>query len=137
MKTYDVAIVGAGPAGSSLAYRLAGEGFDVVLIDKEPFPRKKICAGGLPPKVLKFLPCNISPVVQNEVFQVNISHELRDELVRSYEKVLIYTVNRERFDEFLVRQAEVAGADFLAVAPRVRSCSSVGTFIEWSQRANR
>lgn len=42
-KTFDVAIAGAGPAGSSLAIRLASSGLGVVLIDKAKFPRDKLC----------------------------------------------------------------------------------------------
>ncbi|MCG3217242.1 MAG: FAD-dependent oxidoreductase [Candidatus Heimdallarchaeota archaeon] len=39
----DVCIVGAGPAGSSTAYYLAKQGKNVVLLEKEKFPRRKIC----------------------------------------------------------------------------------------------
>lgn len=39
----DVAIVGAGPAGSTLAALLARRGLDVALIDRDRFPRDKVC----------------------------------------------------------------------------------------------
>lgn len=45
----DVVIVGAGPAGSSLAYHLATLGIDVLVLDKATFPRDKICGDGLTP----------------------------------------------------------------------------------------
>jgi 1H-pyrrole-2-carbonyl-[peptidyl-carrier protein] brominase len=38
----DVAIVGAGPAGSTAAMRLADEGIDCVIVEKLPFPRYHI-----------------------------------------------------------------------------------------------
>ena len=38
-----IAIVGAGPAGASLAIRLARADFEVVLIEREKFPRQKLC----------------------------------------------------------------------------------------------
>ncbi len=49
---HDVLIVGAGPAGSSLALRLARAGYDVALLDRSRFPRTKVCgdylsAGGV------------------------------------------------------------------------------------------
>ncbi|MEP7077083.1 MAG: FAD-dependent monooxygenase, partial [Acidobacteriota bacterium] len=47
-----VAIVGAGPAGSSLAIRLAGAGFDVSLIERERFPREKLCGEFISPECL-------------------------------------------------------------------------------------
>ena len=44
---WDVLIVGAGPAGSMTASHLASHGHKVLLIDKEAFPREKVCGDGL------------------------------------------------------------------------------------------
>ena len=52
MAIYDVAIVGAGPAGSSLAIRLADQGLDVLLLEKHIFPRDKTCGDLVSPKGL-------------------------------------------------------------------------------------
>ena len=49
MQRYDVAIVGAGPAGSSAAISLARKGYSVVLLDKALFPREKLCGDFLNP----------------------------------------------------------------------------------------
>jgi geranylgeranyl reductase family protein len=49
MKTFDVGIVGAGPAGSSTAIILARRGYSVALIDKEEFPREKLCGDFINP----------------------------------------------------------------------------------------
>ena len=43
MEAVDVAIVGAGPAGSTLAALLAARGLAVALIDRDGFPRDKLC----------------------------------------------------------------------------------------------
>lgn len=40
---WDVVIVGAGPAGSALAFRLARWGHAVLLLDRAEFPRRKPC----------------------------------------------------------------------------------------------
>ena len=52
---FDVIIVGAGPAGSSAAYFNAKEGRKVLLLDKESFPRDKICGDGVTGKSLSVL----------------------------------------------------------------------------------
>jgi geranylgeranyl reductase family protein len=49
VKRFDVAIVGAGPAGSALAISLARKGYSVVLVDKAFFPREKLCGDFLNP----------------------------------------------------------------------------------------
>jgi geranylgeranyl reductase family protein len=51
----DVAVIGAGPAGSSCAAELAAHGYSVALIDKEDFPREKTCGDGLTPQALTAL----------------------------------------------------------------------------------
>lgn len=48
----EVAIVGAGPAGSALAAHLAGRGHDVLLLDRAVFPRDKTCGDGLTPRAI-------------------------------------------------------------------------------------
>ncbi|MFN8892261.1 MAG: NAD(P)/FAD-dependent oxidoreductase, partial [Betaproteobacteria bacterium] len=45
----DVLVIGAGPAGSACAQRLASRGCHVVLADQHAFPRDKICGDGLIP----------------------------------------------------------------------------------------
>jgi len=50
--TYDIAIVGAGPAGSSLAIRLAQAGKRVLLVEKDKFPRQKLCGEFISPECL-------------------------------------------------------------------------------------
>ena len=44
-KIYDVVIAGAGPAGASAAYELAGQGASVLMLDAKKFPRYKTCGG--------------------------------------------------------------------------------------------
>ena len=47
-----ILIVGAGPAGASLAIRLARENFRVTLIEREKFPREKLCGEFVSPECL-------------------------------------------------------------------------------------
>lgn len=43
MSSYDIAVIGAGPAGSAAAITAARAGQRVLLIDKDEFPRHKVC----------------------------------------------------------------------------------------------
>ena len=47
---YDVLIVGGGPAGTSAAIRLARSGARVLLLEKERFPRHKLCGEFVSPE---------------------------------------------------------------------------------------
>jgi geranylgeranyl reductase family protein len=49
MRSCDVVIIGAGPAGSSSAISLARLGYSVALLDKEQFPREKLCGDFINP----------------------------------------------------------------------------------------
>jgi menaquinone-9 beta-reductase len=53
--TYDVVIVGGGPAGSATAIRLARRGHHVILLDREQFPRAKPCGECLNPAAVREL----------------------------------------------------------------------------------
>ena len=54
---FDVAVVGAGPAGATAAARLGQAGLRVLLLDKaKAFPREKPCGGGITARALTRLP---------------------------------------------------------------------------------
>jgi len=49
MANYDVIVIGAGPAGSASAILLAQKGYRVALLDREKFPRDKVCGEFISP----------------------------------------------------------------------------------------
>src|SRR5438094_9275565 len=67
MERFDVAVIGAGPAGSTAAYRLARSRARVLLIDKVRFPRDKPCGGGLTMRAVRQLPFSVEPVVEDRI----------------------------------------------------------------------
>ena len=53
--TYDVAVIGGGPAGCSAAIALAGRGLRVVVVEAKPYPHDKLCGEFLSPECARLL----------------------------------------------------------------------------------
>src|SRR4051794_22635428 len=111
MRSFDVAIVGAGPAGSTAAYRLATAGRRVLLVDRARFPRDKPCGGGVTLRAARLLPFSIDPVVEDVVQRVELGLRYGHRCTRTGRGPLVYMTQRRRLDEFLLRRAEAAGAE--------------------------
>ncbi len=60
LRSADVVVVGGGPAGSAAAQRLKAAGTQVIVLDKEHFPRLKLCAGWITPEVVRDLQLDIA-----------------------------------------------------------------------------
>ncbi|AMR26309.1 hypothetical protein A0257_03820 [Hymenobacter psoromatis] len=73
---YDVAIVGAGPAGTACALALRGSGLRVVLLDKAVFPRDKICGDAIPGHALKALR-QLDPIYTEALWQLQPRDDVR------------------------------------------------------------
>jgi len=105
----EVAIVGAGPAGSTLAALLARRGVSVALIDRDTFPRDKLCG--------EFLSYDALPVLDAlGVVLPDAPHITRCRVVsrhRTYDFDLPHAargVSRMLLDDLLFRTAVAAGA---------------------------
>ena len=112
----DVAVVGGGPAGSSCAWALRRAGADVVVIDSAAFPRQKVCAGWITPRlfgVLGFDPAEYraAGLILQDVhgFRTGIIGDRRAVDTR-YGEVVSYVIRRVEFDNFLLRRS---GAEVL------------------------
>jgi geranylgeranyl reductase family protein len=112
MERFDVAIVGAGPAGSTTAYRLARARARVLLIDKARFPRDKPCGGGLTMRAVRQLPFSVEPVVEDRITRARCRLRYGPVIERESAQVLCLMTQRRRLDAFLVEQAVEAGAEF-------------------------
>jgi geranylgeranyl reductase family protein len=111
-KRVDVAVIGAGPAGSLAAYWLADAGASVVLLDRARFPRDKPCGGGLTARAVRMLPFSVEPVVEDRVDRLEIGFNYGRRFVRRSEAPLVFMTQRRRLDAFLVERASDAGAQF-------------------------
>jgi geranylgeranyl reductase family protein len=117
---FDLIVVGAGPAGSTLAREMSRRGARVLLLDRARFPRDKACGGGVTLRAARLLPLDLTPVVERTVFRAYVSLRHGPGFVRSYPEPLTYMTQRRCLDSFLAEQAAEAGADF-ADGVRVRA----------------
>lgn len=77
-QTFDVVIVGAGPAGSACAIKLSESGLRVALLDKASFPRDKTCGDALSVDVINQL--------------VMLSENLAEDFKKMEDKIASYGV---------------------------------------------
>jgi geranylgeranyl reductase family protein len=117
MERFDVLVVGAGPAGSAAAMRLAHGGARVLLADRARFPRDKPCGGGLTGRALNHAPCDVSSVVEHVVDGFVLRAGYGSRLARKSNSPVILMTQRRRLDAFLAEQAAAAGAEFRDGAP--------------------
>jgi geranylgeranyl reductase family protein len=109
MKDFDVLIVGAGPAGSFAAERLAKGGARVALFDGRPEGEPKACGGGVTAKALKAWP-HLLGAVGRTVDELEMYSPSGKRLHLSLdEPFAIYS--RVAFDSYLRDRAREAGAE--------------------------
>ncbi|HET8607198.1 MAG TPA: NAD(P)/FAD-dependent oxidoreductase [Gaiellaceae bacterium] len=111
MERFDVVVIGAGPAGSAAAIRLAEAGATTLLLDRARFPRDKPCGGGLTGRALKEKPCDVSAVVEASISDLQFSVGPLRTLRHARDPVILMT-QRRRLDLHLAEQAAARGADF-------------------------
>ncbi len=122
----DVAIVGAGPAGSTAALLFARRGLRVALLDRAQFPRAKPCGDCLSPGVTPLLDrIGVLDAVQAEAparlagWRIigphggAIDSRFHDIAGPGPPVAASLALSRERFDAVLLEAAEKAGAIFL------------------------
>jgi geranylgeranyl reductase family protein len=112
VERFDAIVVGAGPAGSTAAFRLSRAGARVLLVDRERFPRDKPCGGGLTYRAVRQLPVPVDPVVEETVRRFELGFRYGKRFERRSEEPLILMTQRSRLDAHLAEQAAGAGADF-------------------------
>lgn len=114
-ETADVVVVGAGPAGSSAATVLGGQGRKVLLLEKDAFPRHKVCG--------EFLSADALPSLERigareAVLRATEERMTRGTLHLSGGRAVSFPlpeaavgISRFRLDDLLARRAREAGAD--------------------------
>lgn len=112
METSDVIIIGGGPAGSTCAGQLRRQGFDVLILDKNQFPRNKVCAGWVTPEVMQSLDIDLDDYASSRVLQpirsFRTSRIGNKDVYTEYDNVVSYGIRRSEFDHYLLERSGVA-----------------------------
>lgn len=116
--TYDVAVVGAGPAGSTAAFHLARAGLRVALVEREALPRYKTCGGGLVARALDWLPTPVTAVTDRVCHEVVVGLLPRRLTFRCRrDRPLVTMTMRAPLDRLLAETAAAAGARLMEACP--------------------
>lgn len=100
MEKFPVIIIGGGPAGASLSIFLKQEGIDSLIIEKGGHYRYKVCAGGIPISIFKWIPSELVNFEKTEYNTLLVDY--KGEQVKSNVKSpFSYGVERANFDEYL------------------------------------
>jgi geranylgeranyl reductase family protein len=118
VSSYDVVVIGAGPAGSAAAYHASRHGLRVLIIDRLPFPRQKTCGDALTPRALAALRrMGIEDLPGHRVRGVRIVHDASG--LERYDDFQDHpcphtglVVERTVLDSALLERARTAGAVF-------------------------
>jgi geranylgeranyl reductase family protein len=115
---FDVAIVGAGPAGSIAAFELARGGATVALID-DSHPREKPCGGGLTARALALVGSSVAALSGGVPIEAaGFAHGRRHARVQLADEaglLRLAVASRRSFDSRLVEIARAAGATLLPI----------------------
>lgn len=127
---YDVAIIGAGPAGSAAAAVLSTKGASVLLVDKASFPRDKTCGGLITQKAVSLIAQDLNVKLSDDI----ILHRSNSFAIYSKRKLVnkattdanTQFVSRRDLDNRLVEAAADAGACIIfGKRPRITSPKNI------------
>jgi len=112
--TYDVIVVGAGPAGSVAAHDCARKGLKTLLLEKSSIPREKPCGGAVMYHGLKFINGDVpSDIIERKIYGIRFGFHDGSASEFVSDKLIGITVFREKFDAHLARRAVEGGAELL------------------------
>jgi len=108
--TWDVAVIGAGPAGLAAASAAAAAGARTIVLERAEHPRYKTCGGGLIGASRAAAGGLIDVPARDEIRSVTVTLRGGQEYTRSHSEPLLAMVVRDEFDAALLKRAQENGA---------------------------
>lgn len=116
-KDADVIIVGGGPAGATAAYLLRKQGLDILVIEKDIYPREKLCGGMITRKTTQLIERVFGETVEQLDQQGIVEFSTHDYEIRTTRKSLqagkttypSVFVDRKAYDQHLIHKAKEIG----------------------------
>jgi geranylgeranyl reductase family protein len=108
---WDVAVIGAGPAGLAAASAAAAAGARTIVLERAEHPRYKTCGGGLIGASRAAAGGLIDVPARDEIRSATITLRGGQEFTRSHGEPLLAMVVRDEFDAALVKRAQENGAE--------------------------
>ncbi|MDY0093493.1 MAG: NAD(P)/FAD-dependent oxidoreductase [Candidatus Vecturithrix sp.] len=100
----NIIIIGGGPAGSTCAWKLRQQGVECIILDKQAFPRPKLCAGWITPEVLSDLQMTADeyPHSLRHLRQLQVYLGRRTCRIKAHQ----YAIRRVEFDHWLLQRSD-------------------------------
>ncbi len=110
----DVLVVGAGPAGCLAAVELARQGVDVLVVERSPFPREKICGDALLEDSLEVLESvGLDEAVKEKAHPIHSIIFVAPNGTECELEGNSFTLPRKELDALLLEEACSRGANFV------------------------
>jgi digeranylgeranylglycerophospholipid reductase len=114
---YDVIIIGAGPAGSYIAYKLASSGYNVAVFEEKSAPGLDVCCTGIiSTECFQSLDLG-TDVILTKLNSAKFFSPSGKCLRLQTEKVQAYVVNRLLLDKAIACKAQAQGAQYFFSSP--------------------
>lgn len=110
LTTFDAIVVGLGPAGSTAAYEIARAGGSVLALDRERFPRYKVCGGAISTRVDALLEDAHRDAIEHTASAMTFRYRGQEAFTVGSDGPVVSFVMRDRFDAALAARAACAGA---------------------------
>jgi len=112
---FDIAIVGAGPAGAMAAKECARLGLKTALIEKDEINRSKPCGGGISLKALNLIGNKIPKyLIEQYVKGFRLFSPSLDSVELISKDSIGISTTRDKFDAFLINKAIEQGCEFIS-----------------------